>query len=121
MEFLWTWSGSFFGYRENDDLWTYTGRHVGQFSNDRIYNKKGICIGVLKNDNRLIGYVNNPRDVGSYRVVDGVEKACGFVPHEPRAAIAPLAKLSALSEQLVPAHSKQVGAYQDFPLPDTFD
>jgi hypothetical protein len=53
MDWLWTWSGKCFGYRDVDDLWTYNGRHIGHFSGDEVYGPDGLYIGELMND-RLI-------------------------------------------------------------------
>ena len=54
MEWLWTWRGRCFGYREGEDLWTYNGRHVGRFNNDEIYAPDGQYLGEIRNENRLI-------------------------------------------------------------------
>lgn len=54
MDWLWTWSGACFGYRDDDDLWTYDGRHVGRFHGDEIYGRDGRYLGELRNQNRLI-------------------------------------------------------------------
>jgi hypothetical protein len=54
MEWLWTWGGKSFGYRDGDALWTHDGRHVGQFYGDDVYGTDGRYLGELKNRNRLI-------------------------------------------------------------------
>jgi hypothetical protein len=54
MDWLWTWGGICFGYREGDDLWTYDGRHVGRFAGKEVYARTGTYLGELMNDNRLI-------------------------------------------------------------------
>src|ERR1043166_4984421 len=46
--YLWTWSGEFFGYREDDDLWTYDGRHVGRFADDEVYGPDGSYLGQIR-------------------------------------------------------------------------
>jgi hypothetical protein len=51
---LWTWGGTYFGYREGDDLWTHNGRHVGRFYDDEVYGPDGHYLGELRNDTRLI-------------------------------------------------------------------
>ena len=51
---LWTWGGTYFGYRDGDDLWTHDGRHVGRFHGDEVYGPDGSYLGELHNDNRLI-------------------------------------------------------------------
>jgi hypothetical protein len=37
MQWLWTWGGVSFGYREGDNLWTHDGRHVGRFHGIEVY------------------------------------------------------------------------------------
>lgn len=53
-QYLWTWGGKFFGYRDGDELRTHDGRHVGQFFGDEVYNSKGEYVGEIMSDNRLI-------------------------------------------------------------------
>lgn len=53
MEWLHTWSGRSFGYRDGDDLRTHDGRHVGKFQGDEIFDKNGKYLGELC-DGRLI-------------------------------------------------------------------
>ncbi|AFT90046.1 hypothetical protein [Paraburkholderia phenoliruptrix] len=54
MDWLWTWSGTYFGYREGDNLWTYDGRHVGRFTGTDVFACDGAYLGELIGDNRLI-------------------------------------------------------------------
>ena len=54
MEWLWTWSGSSFGYRETVELWTYDGRHVGRFHGHEVYGADGLYLGEVMNGDRLI-------------------------------------------------------------------
>jgi hypothetical protein len=35
MDWLWTWGGTCFGYRDGDDLWTHGGKHVGRFEGEK--------------------------------------------------------------------------------------
>ncbi len=51
---LWTCSGSSFGYRVGDDLWSCEGRHCGRFQGDDIFSSGGTYLGQLVDDNRLI-------------------------------------------------------------------
>ena len=51
---LWTWGGTYFGYRDHDDLWTYDGRHVGQFHGSEVYGPDGRYLGEIMNSDRLI-------------------------------------------------------------------
>lgn len=54
MEWLWTWSGESFGYREGGDLWTHDGRHVGRFHAAEIYGPDGRYLGEMIDGERLI-------------------------------------------------------------------
>ena len=54
MEWLWTWGGECFGYREGDYLWTYDGKHVGCFHDDELYAPDGSYLGEIKQGNRLV-------------------------------------------------------------------
>jgi len=54
MEWLWTWGGRCFGYRDGDDLWTHDGRHVGRFYGDEVYALDGQYLGEITSGNRLI-------------------------------------------------------------------
>jgi len=54
MTLLWTWGGTFFGYREEDALWTYDGKHVGWFQGVEAYSIKGSYLGEIESENRLI-------------------------------------------------------------------
>jgi len=54
MEWLWTWRGVFFGYRDGENLWTYRGKHVGKFRGDEVFGSSGEYLGEVKSGNRLI-------------------------------------------------------------------
>jgi len=54
MEWLWTWKGEFFGYKDGSDLWTYKGKHVGTFYGTEVYDRNGNYLGEIKSDKRLI-------------------------------------------------------------------
>lgn len=54
MDWLWTWGGTSFGYRDGDNLWTHDGRHVGRFRGEEIYGPDGHYLGELIHENRLI-------------------------------------------------------------------
>jgi hypothetical protein len=54
MDWLWTWGGECFGYRNGDSLYTYFGREVGRFHDDKVYGSDGRYLGESKNGNRLI-------------------------------------------------------------------
>lgn len=57
MDWLWTWSGECFGYRDGDDLWTADGRHVGRFDGTEAYGSDGHYLGEVMSDNRLITHM----------------------------------------------------------------
>ncbi len=59
MEYLWTWSGRFFGYREGDLLYAKSGRCVGRFSGSEVYGANGKYLGELINT-RLITNRSKP-------------------------------------------------------------
>ena len=54
MQWLWTWGGECFGYRDRDDLWTHDGKHVGRFAGDEVFGRDGRYLGEVKSGNRLI-------------------------------------------------------------------
>jgi hypothetical protein len=45
MEWLWTWGGKTFGFRDGDELWAKDGRHVGRFHGDEVYAPDGLYLG----------------------------------------------------------------------------
>jgi len=51
---LWTWGGKCFGYREDDALFTYYGLQAGQFHGDEVYGADGHYLGEVMNNDRLI-------------------------------------------------------------------
>jgi len=73
MEWLWTWGGKSFGYREGDCLWTHDGRHIGHFCDDEIYGADGAYLGELRNKNRLITNIGKKG-----------KRTSGFLPYPPR-------------------------------------
>jgi hypothetical protein len=46
-DWVWTWSGICFGYREQDDIWTYDGKHIGRFYGNRVHSASGRYLGEL--------------------------------------------------------------------------
>jgi hypothetical protein len=54
MEWLFTWDGKCFGYREGDNLWTHDGRHIGRFYGEEVYGQDGKYLGEIMSGNRLI-------------------------------------------------------------------
>jgi hypothetical protein len=54
-EWLWTWSGKHFGYRNEDALYSYKGRQIGRFTEgDEIYGHEGNYLGEVRTAGRLI-------------------------------------------------------------------
>jgi hypothetical protein len=97
-EWLWTWSGEWFGAREGDDLWTHDGRHVGRFHEGRIFHPEGRYLGELMDGNRLI--------TAKFR--HGAHRA-RFLGSPPRA--------KSPRKNRMPGYVVPIG-YEDFPLPE---
>ena len=100
MDYLWTWGGTYFGYRDGDNLWTHDGRHVGRFYDDEIYSVDGAYLGELRNENRLITHLGKKHWIKS-----------PFVPYVNRVGIVPFV--------VYVGYVMFVG-YEDFPSPDKF-
>jgi hypothetical protein len=75
MDWMWTWGGECFGYRNGHSLFTYFRQEVGRFHNDEIYGSDGRYLGEIKSRNRFItrrsksSWVKSsfaPRTGGSY-------------------------------------------------------
>jgi hypothetical protein len=64
MEWLWTWGGTCFGYRVDNQLWTHDGKHVGNFQGDEIFGSNGRYLGEIMNGNRLIKCLNKRNQQG---------------------------------------------------------
>lgn len=79
MKLLWTWSGDFFGYLENNALRTHDGRHVGQLNDGAIYGPNGGYLGELKNDSRLISAIAK-RNLRKHSF-QPLPKKCAIVKH----------------------------------------
>jgi hypothetical protein len=54
VQWLWTWGGVSFGYRDGDNLWTHDGRHVGRFHGIEVYGPNGSYLGEQLRPGRLI-------------------------------------------------------------------
>ncbi len=61
MDHLWTWSGKYFGYRDNDALWTHDGRHVGRFDGDEVYAADGRYLGEVVNGHLITNLSKSSR------------------------------------------------------------
>ncbi|QGN00033.1 4-fold beta flower protein [Methylocystis parvus] len=99
MDWLWTWGGKCFGYRDGDDLLTHDGRHVGRFNGDKIFDPRGRYLGELMNENRLI----RRKGVTSLR-------GYNFTPRAKRAAYAKYANYVGYA---------MYAGYEDFPAPES--
>jgi sporulation protein YlmC with PRC-barrel domain len=53
MDWVWTWGGTSFGYRDGTDLWTHDGRHIGEFVGSEVYHPSGRYLGEL-HDGKLV-------------------------------------------------------------------
>ena len=82
MDWLWTWSGKSFGYRDGDGLWTHDGRHVGRFDEEEVYDPDGRYLGeersgrlirsLSKKSWRRAGFASYANRVGHVQHVDYV-------------------------------------------------
>ena len=97
MDWVWTWSGECFGYRDEDELWTYDGRHVGRFFEDDVRGPDGRYLGELR-DGRLITKSSKRNQVGAT-----------FVPHPRRGGYARYANKSGFA---------MYAGCEDFPSPE---
>ncbi|HEY3644207.1 MAG TPA: hypothetical protein VGM16_02615 [Gammaproteobacteria bacterium] len=99
-QWVWTWSGRFFGYWEGIDLWTHGGQHVGRRDGNDVFGPTGLYLGEVMGNQRLI--TNNSK---------AADRGGTFQPSAHRDA------------QLIRSHDLSLTlylGYQDFPLPDHF-
>lgn len=54
MQWLWTWKGKSFGYRQANNLRLRDGTHVGSFVDDFVFSLDGAYLGEIRSGNRLI-------------------------------------------------------------------
>lgn len=99
MDWLWTWGGKSFGYRDGDDLWTHDGRHVGRFIGSEVYAPDGRYLGEIMNDDRLI--TDPSKKSWRQGVFSPWGSRVGYVPYVDYVGNAMYA------------------GYEDFPAPDT--
>ena len=78
MQWLWTWGGKSFGYRDGDNLWTQDGRHVGRFRGDEVYGTNGRYLNEIRSENRLIMNLSKKSKAGP-----------GFTPYASQVGSAP--------------------------------
>ena len=98
MQWLWTWGGTSFGYRDGDELWTHDGRHVARFRGDEAYDRKGVYLGELKSENRLITNLSKR-----------IKRGYTFAPYASRVGYVPYANYVGYV---------MYAGYEDFPAPD---
>ncbi len=97
MDWLWSWGGVSFGYRDGDNLWTHDGRHVGKFIGDEVHSPTGRYLGELR-DGRLI---TNTSKKGKTR--------SGFSPY--------VSRVGCVNKVDYVGYAMLVG-HEDFPRPD---
>lgn len=69
-QWLWTWDGNSFGFRDNDQLFRQDGKHVGKFDGDEVYDAHtGLYLGEVIDDRliRKTSKVNKRRSAPSPR------------------------------------------------------
>lgn len=99
MDWMWTWSGRSFGYRDGDKLFRQDGLQVGRFEGDEIYGADGMYLGEVKSGNRLI----RDRSKRSRRKQ-------GFSPTRRTAVVA---RVNYVGNVMYVGH-------EDFPAPESF-
>lgn len=98
MEHLWTWSGTYFGYRQGDALFSKTGRQAGRFQDADIYGRDGRYLGELRQGRLVTSRTRSIMRGGSF---------------------GPLAGSGGFSYANVVGYVMLAG-YEDFPPPDQF-
>jgi hypothetical protein len=53
-DWLWTWGGESFGFRDGNALFAQDGRQVGHFHENEVYGVNGNYLGELGDEDRLI-------------------------------------------------------------------
>lgn len=99
MDWLWTWGGKSFGFRDGDRLFTYFGLQVGQFYDQEVYGADGRYLGEVMSEDRLITHCSKKN-----------WKQSGFTPVQSGGYV---------------KYADYVGyvmyaGYEDFPSPDNF-
>jgi len=100
LEYLWTWGGAFFGYRQDANLWSYMGRHVGYMTGHTVFGLDGHYLGEIVNGRLL---VNDTR------------KTLWSAPLAQLPKYPAFAKLTDLE-----GHGVYSG-FEDFPAPEAFE
>lgn len=95
---LWTWDGTYFGYREGNELWTHRGVLAGQFHGAEVYGGNGHYLGEADGD-RLHADLSKE-----------THRQAPFAPRHG-AAVSGHGGLGTRGS---------VGGFKDFPKPETF-
>lgn len=66
MEWLWTWDGVSFGYRDGEDLWTHAGRHAGRFVGDEVFGPDGRYLGEVRNGRLIVNSGKRSRRISAF-------------------------------------------------------
>ncbi len=99
MQWLWTWGGTSFGYRDDDALWTHDGRNVGRFQGDEVFGTDGRYLGELRGDRLITNRAKKTR------------RGASFVP--PAGRVGYVNRVDYIGNVML------VG-YEDFPTPGDF-
>ncbi len=100
MDWLWTWGGECFGFRDRDDLYTYHGLQVGRFYGEEVYGSDGRYLGEIRSERRLIVRTSKR---GRMRSTFSPRRRGGYARYANYAGYAMYA------------------GYEDFPSPDAFE
>lgn len=99
MDWLWTWGGTSFGYRDGDNLWTHDGRHVGKFHGDEVYGSDSSYLGELRNGKLITNTSKKSKRKGSFALYTSRVGYVNKVDH---------------------VGTVMIVGYEDFPEPDQF-
>ena len=99
MDWLWTWGGISFGYKDEDRVFTHFGLQIGRIDDEEIYGCDGRYLGEIMSENRLI----TDRGKKSYR-------HSGFSP----------TRSGSYAKYANYAGYAMYAGYEDFPPPDEF-
>ena len=69
-DWLWTWGGASFGFRDGESLFTHEGVEAGHFHGDEIYGSDGTYLGELRSDNKLITRLSILRASSAFAAVE---------------------------------------------------
>jgi sporulation protein YlmC with PRC-barrel domain len=66
MEWLWTWGGESFGYRDAEGLWTHHSRHVGRFLGHEVFGPDGRYLGEVRNGRLIVNSGKRSRRTSTF-------------------------------------------------------